>query len=124
MRLSAGRVLVVEDDGDLCDLVSDVLDEADIGTVCARTDRDAYAAIPTLPTFMALIVDVNLGRGVTGFDIARFARQVIPEIAVLYISGESSQDAVASHGVKDSGFLQKPFTPDELIDALKVRLEV
>jgi CheY-like chemotaxis protein len=124
MRLSAGRVLVVEDDPGVCDLISEVLQEADIRTVCARTDREAYAAIPTLPTFRALVVDVNLGKGVTGFDIARFARQVIPDIAVLYVSGQSSAEAVDSYGVEDGGYLAKPFTPEALVQALKVRLTV
>jgi DNA-binding NtrC family response regulator len=114
--------LVVEDDAGVCELISDILDEADIRTERALSDRDAYAAIPTLPAFMALVVDVNLGEGVTGYDVARFARRVIPEIAVLYISGESSEAAVQSFGVEGSGFLQKPFTPDELLEALDLRL--
>jgi DNA-binding NtrC family response regulator len=122
MRLHSARVLVVDDDEQICELISDALDRTEIRTVCVGADRAAYAAIPTLPSFNAIIVDVNLGEGTTGFDVARFARQVIPEIAVIYISGDSGASALTEHGVPDSDFLEKPFRIDELIERLSDRL--
>jgi predicted esterase len=32
-----------------------------------------------------MIVDVTLGTGTTGFDVARFARQLDPHLAVIYV---------------------------------------
>jgi CheY-like chemotaxis protein len=120
--LQNDRVLVVEDDPAICRLIGDYLDGTAWTTVCVQSDRAAYAAIPTLPTIRAIILDINLGKGTTGFDIARFARQVMPEIAVVYVTGEVSQDSFRAFGVPDSRFLQKPFSPDDLLDVLGGRL--
>jgi CheY-like chemotaxis protein len=122
MLLHSARVLVVDDDRQICDLISEALDGADIRTVCVEADTAAYEAIPTLPTFRAIIVDVNLGEGTTGYDVARFARRVIPGIPVIYISGDSAPNTLPAFGVPDSDFLEKPFSIDELVERLSERL--
>ena len=112
---------MVDDDRQVCEFIADALQPTQMRTVCVTAERDAFAAIPTLPTFKALIVDVNLSRGATGYDLARFAREVIPEIAVIYISGGVHEELEVK-AVPDSEFLAKPFTPDELIDRLSERM--
>ena len=121
--LPNGRVLVVEDDPAICRLITEIVEEqTPLSVVCAQSDRQAYATIPSLPRFKAIILDINLGRGTTGFDVARFARPVIPAAAVIYVTGEATDQTFRAMGVPDSGFLEKPFTPDELIDALRLRV--
>ena len=115
------RVLVVEDDKAVCELLSEVMDGLGFETVCVRTDREAYDELPTLPRFAALLVDVNLGPGTTGFDVARFGRQLIPDLAVIYVSGQASQQSFKAFGVPHSAFVAKPFTTDELIEAVKAQ---
>lgn len=116
------RVLVVEDDHSICELIADLLQSLDLDTACARTDRAAYDILPTLPAFSAVLVDVNLGTGTTGFDVARFARQVIPDVAVIYVSGQASHQSFKAFGVPDSDFVAKPFTAEELLRAVRFRL--
>ena len=117
------RVLVVDDDPLVCQLIQDILQEVRFEAVCVDNDKTAYRLLPTLPTFQAIIVDVNLGCETTGFDVARFARQIIPSLPVLYITGEASEEALSSRGVPCSGYLQKPFGADELLAALVCRLK-
>lgn len=116
------RVLLVEDDRAICEVIAELLSETGLETVCVHTDRQAYDILPTLPTFAALLVDVNLGPGTTGFDVARFARQIIPHLAVIYVSGQASPESFRAFGVPDSAFVQKPFAPDELIEAVRARI--
>lgn len=113
-----GRILVVEDDEALCRLLADVLGSEGLDVASAHDDQTAYALIPTLPTFRALVVDVDLGPGTTGFDVARFARRVIPGLLVIYMSGATSNASLEAFGVPDAQFLQKPFTPHELLRRL------
>ena len=54
--------------------------------------------------------------------MARFARQVIPQIAVVFISGDVREAAFRAQGVPDSVFLEKPFQLDELVSALARKL--
>lgn len=117
------RVLVVDDDPLVCELIQNILLEVRFDAVCVGDDRAAYRLLPTLPTFQAMVVDVNLGRGATGFDVARFARQIIPGLPVLYVTGEASPEAFRVHSVPGGGFLQKPFDADELLAALVSRLK-
>ena len=117
------RVLVVEDDHAICRLISDILEDAGLETRCVQSDKAAYAALPTTPAYCALIVDINLGKGTTGFDVARRARQIAPHIPIIYISGEASAASVKTFGVPDSDYLQKPFTPEEMVRTLQARLK-
>ena len=116
------RVLVVEDDPAICDLIQDMLEEVRLSTLCVNSDNEAYRVIPTLPTIQALVVDVNLGAGTTGFDVARFARQVIPDLPVVYVTGDASQESFRAFGVPDSDFVQKPFDIDELVSTIVSRV--
>jgi len=116
------RVLVVDDDPAICELIEDVLQEVRMSAVCVGSDEEAYRIIPTLPTIQALIVDVNLGTGTTGFDVARFARQVIPDLPVIYVTGQATRDSFQAFGVPDSTYLAKPFSIDDFIQTLLARL--
>jgi DNA-binding NtrC family response regulator len=117
------RVLVVDDDPAICNIISLFLEEAELLPVCATTDREAYRLITSLPTIRGLVVDVNLGPGTTGFDVARFARRVIPGLPVVYISGQATPLAYGSFGVPESDFVEKPFTPKDLLSPLLRGLE-
>jgi DNA-binding response OmpR family regulator len=119
---SIARVLVVDDDPAICELIHDILQEVRLKAVCVTGDREAYRIIPTLPTIQALVVDVNLGAGATGFDVARFARQVIPDLPVIYVTGHSTRDSFQALGVPGSDYLQKPFQVDDLLATLLTRL--
>ena len=59
------RILVVEDDSEICALLSDLLTEMGHDVTCAASDKEAYGAFQR-ETIEALVVDINLGRGTTG----------------------------------------------------------
>ncbi|HEV7386020.1 MAG TPA: response regulator, partial [Phenylobacterium sp.] len=83
------NVLVVEDEPDVADLVEDALVEAGFSVTVAHDDRTAFQKLELEPrSFAAIVTDINLGAGVTGFDIARRARLLNDEIKVIYISGQ------------------------------------
>jgi CheY-like chemotaxis protein len=117
------RVLVVDDSPEICTVISDMLEGAPVRAECVHSDRDAHAALRTAPPFRGLILDVNLGKGTTGFDVARLARRLIPQIAVIFISGEASSDSWKACGVEDSSYLRKPFSQEDLLSALHLLLQ-
>jgi DNA-binding response OmpR family regulator len=116
---SAARVLVVEDEPGVCELLSDMLEADGFQSHCVQTDRGAYEALRHDRSFACMIVDVNLGSGTTGYDVARFARQIDQALPVIYVSGQTSPKSFAANGVPGSLFLAKPFTMDELLDPLR-----
>lgn len=99
-------------------MLSGVLSGAGMEVACAQDDRTAYSLTPTLPTFTVLIVDVNLGAGTTGFDVARFARRVIPQLRVIYMRDEAPGGSLEAVGVPEGEVIQKPLTSGDLLKRL------
>jgi DNA-binding response OmpR family regulator len=116
------RVLVVEDDRQICELLTDALEAAGIAPRCVSTDRDAYDALRRGERFGCMIVDVNLGAGTTGFDVARFACQLDPQLAVIYVSGQTSEASFKAFGVPGSLFVPKPFLASELMERVRMMI--
>jgi DNA-binding NtrC family response regulator len=113
------RVLIVDDDAGLLALIDEDLHRQGLNCVCVRSDREAYKMLASEPAFDAVVVDVNLGVGTTGFDVARRARQVTPDIQVVYISGEANVRSWMSFGVPSSDYVSKPFPLERLAGLLR-----
>jgi DNA-binding response OmpR family regulator len=106
-------VLVVEDEVEVAELVRDALVELGFEVKVALSDKAAYRALQReARSFSALIADINLGEGVTGFDVARQARKLNQDIQVIYITGHAAH--LLSRGVEDAVMFPKPFDPTEL----------
>jgi DNA-binding response OmpR family regulator len=85
---SAERLLLVEDDVYIQDLLQSELEEAGFEVVVASNGMRAIAALEADPNrFIAVITDINLGRGPSGWDIGRRARQLSLDIPVVYMTG-------------------------------------
>jgi DNA-binding response OmpR family regulator len=111
-------VLIIEDEHQICELLTDILEEAGFEAHCACTDKAAYVALAAGTRYAAVLVDINLGEGVTGFDVARFARRRDPSVPVLYVTGHATEGSFKAFGVPDSAFVPKPFSPDDLLGKL------
>lgn len=112
--MSLGRVLIVDDDRTLASMIEEDLIKTGFDCVRAATDRAAQKALSAGRPFDALVTDVNLGEGVTGFDLGRFARQHQPNIRIVYMSGEANVQHWMAFGVPSSDYLSKPFALDKL----------
>jgi DNA-binding response OmpR family regulator len=111
------NVLVVEDEPAVADLVEDALLEAGFSVTVAHDDRTAFRTLEREPrNFAVIVTDINLGAGVTGFDIARRARSLNDEIKVVYISGQGPHSDQFS--VEAALMIDKPFRPRELAEQI------
>ena len=66
---------------------------------------------------VALVTDIKLGSSTTGWDVARHARELKPEMPVVYMTGSESSDW-PSLGVPNSILVPKPFAPAQVITAI------
>jgi DNA-binding response OmpR family regulator len=118
----ARRILVVEDQPLIGLHLKDCLERAGYDVVWVQTDRGAYTALNgKAPRFEVLILDVDLGQGTTGFDIARFARKGDPEVGIVFASG-SPPEWIESFGVDNAVFVPKPTTEPAILAALALSL--
>jgi CheY-like chemotaxis protein len=67
--------------------------------------------------YRALVTDINLRGRMTGWEVAKQARQIEPEFPIVYMTGAAAEDW-ASHGVPKSILLLKPFAPAQLVTAI------
>ncbi|HEY8618158.1 response regulator transcription factor [Phenylobacterium sp.] len=116
----ARTVLVVEDEAQICALITDYVEAEGFATRCVQTDQDAYRALEHDGAYACMIIDVNLGTGTTGYDVARFARQIDGALPIIFVSGQTSPESFHKNGVPGSLFLPKPFSSDELLARLNM----
>jgi CheY-like chemotaxis protein len=89
------------------------------------TARNGEAALSILACdqnrVTGLITDIRLGVGVDGWALARQARELIPDICVVYVTGDSVGDWSAQ-GVPGSIVLQKPVADAQLLTGIAMLL--
>jgi DNA-binding response OmpR family regulator len=109
------QVLLVEDDADIRELIEDAFEDRGLTVRSAGSDQAAYALLEAEPrSFKMLVADINLGEGADGFDVARRARRLNPDLKVIYITGHAAQ--FGKYTVEGGEIFPKPFNPTELAD--------
>lgn len=107
------NVLLVEDEADVRELIVEAFVAQGVQVRSAETDERAYAILAAeARSFAVLVADINLGAGTTGFDVARRARQLNPELKVVYITGHAAH--LDRFGVDGAVMFPKPFDPRDL----------
>jgi CheY-like chemotaxis protein len=69
----------------------------------------------------ALLTDIHLNGKLTGWDVAKSAREINPDIPAVYMTGAGA-DQWPSHGVPHSVLLSKPFAPAQVVTAISQKL--
>ena len=111
-------VLLVEDEPLIIDMMGDALVEGGYEVVKAASAKAALDEIEVdASRFRAVVTDIRLGSGPDGWEVAQKVRQAVPQMPVVYMSGDSVSDW-ASRGVPGSVILAKPFAPAQLITAV------
>ncbi|MGX5829943.1 response regulator transcription factor [Mesorhizobium sp. 43Arga] len=117
-----GLVLVVEDEPMILLDLESGLEESGFNVVGVNSAAQALSAFDADPgSFNALISDIRLGDGKSGWDVARHIRQGNAMMPVIYISGDSAPQWGAE-GVPESIMITKPFALPQIITALSMLL--
>jgi CheY-like chemotaxis protein len=114
-------VLVVEDEPTVRSLAESVLQDIGYATLSAANGREALVLLQAEDPIDLLFTDINMPDGAGGFDgleLARSAIELRPELSVLYTTGGARTDGMIALFVEKAGFLQKPYTRDQLLEAL------
>ena len=109
-------ILIVDDEQDIRDLVSGVLDDDGYGTRTAATADEALAALDErLPSLILLDVWLR-GSSMDGIELLKAIKSRDPQIPVIVFSGHGNIDtavAAISQGAVD--FIEKPFEAGKLL---------
>lgn len=117
-------VLVVDDEALVADIVESALREAGFEVLVASNGEEAVTILESqAETIRGLVTDVNLGKGMTGFELGHRARELLPELPVLYMTGASAHEW-SSQGVPSSVMIPKPFVGVQIVIALSSLLNI
>ena len=120
--LPGERVLVVEDEPTVRSVIERTLKLAGYRVVVAGSGDEGLRLADEQGPFELLITDAVMP-GLSGWEVGRRLGARWPRLCILYISGYA-EDAV-TQGALDPGvkFLQKPFSPSELLGTLRSILD-
>jgi CheY-like chemotaxis protein len=104
------RILVVEDEALISEMVADSLEEQGFEVFVASNAADALRHIESGARVDALFTDVHLPGGMDGSELASRVRLLRPDMPIVYASGRWSPTDQARL-VPRSVFLPKPYDP-------------
>ncbi|MEM9735849.1 MAG: response regulator, partial [Pseudomonadota bacterium] len=117
-------ILVVDDEADIRDLISDLLRDEGYTPRAAHDADSAFAAIEASPPDL-IILDIWLqGSRMDGIEILKSVKRDNPGIPVVIISGHGNVEvavAAVQQGAYD--FIEKPFNIDQLLVVIGRALE-
>lgn len=125
------RVLVVDDDKQMCEFISDLIESKLELSVCtALSAKDAIEVMTQRPIDI-LVTDILMPK-MDGTELVTQSKKLLPNIKVLLMSGGGTTipgDAgydylkTAQRLTGEKYTIRKPFSVDEFITALKQLLE-
>ncbi len=111
------RVLLVEDDEDNRELMSEVLEAAGYQVLSASSGSEGLKALAETSVDV-VVTDVGMP-GMGGLEVARAAKEIAPTVPVIVVTGYAErQDIAEARGRDVDAVLVKPVDPDALAAAV------
>jgi DNA-binding NtrC family response regulator len=112
------KLLVVDDEGIVLESCRKVLEAEGYSVTLAKSADEALAVIEK-EDFSLLLMDLKMPLH-DGIYLIKELKQRKKEIPIIVMSGYSTQETIAEADTMGANlFLPKPFTPDELIEAIR-----
>src|ERR1700742_3810413 len=122
--LIASEILVVDDEGDIRDLISGILSDEGYETRSAGDSESALAAVRARRPQL-VILDIWLqGSKLDGIQVLDTLKRELPDVLVVMISGHGTIETAVSSIKKGAyDFIEKPFKSDRLLHVVERALE-
>ena len=115
-------VMVLDDEAPIREIERRILEEAGYRVIEASGGADAFTLLEGTPDLALLIADLEMP-DVTGEEVVRRIRLARPDLKVLYVTGHIDRLLDARSTLwEGEAFLDKPFTPRGLLEAVSLLL--
>jgi two-component system, NtrC family, response regulator AtoC len=115
MEQRPARILVVDDESAIRFTLDLMLRRRGYLVTTAESGVEALAVIER-QAFDLLLLDLKMP-GISGIDIARRAREILPEAAILILTGSTTIEGLAeAPGLEQFDVLIKTASPQEVLD--------
>lgn len=113
-------LLLAEDEALIRDLLEAAMTDSGFEVAVATGGGEALAELEAdAARFRAVVTDIKMGAGPDGWEVGRRARELVPDMPVVYMSGDSEHEW-SSKGVPNSTIVAKPFAPAQIITAVSM----
>jgi PAS domain S-box-containing protein len=123
LQTGSGRILVMDDEEPICELLEQILKRLGYEVECARDGAEAIALYQrekdSNHSFDAVLVDLTIPGGMGGKEVAARLRKIDESVILIASSGYSDTPVMSEfrrHGFDD--VLSKPWTPAQLGEVL------
>lgn len=108
-----GRILIIDDDVAMCDVIEDTLNEYGF-TPTSANSLEAGRELLSKSPFELIILDINLPDG-TGFEFTKDLRKY-SNVPIIFASARTSvDDRIVSLDIGGDDYLSKPYSLKELL---------
>ena len=122
MREKGHRILVVDDDVEMCRMVSDILKGEGFSVVAVHDSLEA-AKLLRKEEFDVMVTDLKM-KGLKGLDLLEEANKVAPLTPVIIITAFGTiESAIKAMKMGAYDYITKPFKMDELVLTVRKALE-
>lgn len=112
------KILVVDDDDLVLKSCQRILEGPDVTIHTARNADNAKALLEAGETFDLILTDIKMP-GKDGFALLSLAREKYPETVIVMMTGYLIPETIQKGSQRGAdGFIAKPFTPEELMEAI------
>ncbi len=114
------RVLIIEDELEIAELMGLYLQKEGISTKICETGEDGLRELEQTD-YNLIVLDLNLP-GMDGFEFLSQARNISHIPIVIVSSRDSDEDMVLGLGIGADDFIPKPFSPKILVARIRAHL--
>ena len=113
-------ILIVDDEVFIRGMSELMVQDLGHETLVANGVDEALVHLQSPTPIAALFTDIRLkSNALGGFELAQQAIAFRPELRVLYTTGSSMTDQMKARFVENAHFMQKPYTPAQLQNAME-----
>ncbi len=114
--MSVKQILLIDDDKDLSNIISDMLESYGYQVDCAG-DSDAGLKLLSKKKYHLVVLDINLP-GITGFELCQELRRV-STVPVIFASARVNEvDRITGFDIGGDDYLPKPYSMKELLSRI------
>ena len=124
---TGAKILVVEDQQDVLDIITKVLKRAGYDVTSANSGDEARALLDDTTDFALLLTDLVMPGEIQGAELARQVCELKPDLPVIFMSGYADSSDMPSEAATpctlQSQHLTKPVRRNELLEVIETALQ-
>ena len=116
VKLAPGTILVVEDEEQVRTLIVRLLQKRGYSVQPATNGRHAIDLVQDGLQDISLVITDMIMPEMGGAAMLEELRKVRPDLPALCMTGYTREEIATSEALRDSAFIEKPFTPAVFLD--------